>query len=245
MTHTKRVKAVFFDSPELDAAGQMALDEALMDLPIAGRVVLRIYRWAGGRPLGHLGPPWAATFGYSQRYEDAVTEVKKSWPLSFPLIRRPTGGGIVFHDGELTFSIIFPWERISTPAWVYKDIHRAVHLGLKSRQLPSRLWSPPGCKSEAPASCFAAPSPMDLVHEDGTKFLGGALRRRAGVGLYQGSLRTEGFPKPHERLVEAVQEGVKLQWKAVVQEAAMTDEIKRRSDALRERYASQDWNKRR
>src|SRR4051794_21406180 len=67
-----------------DAAFNMALDEALMASVADLRTpVLRFYGWV--QP--------AATFGYFQHYE----EVAKVTPLR-PLIRRPTGGGIVPHD---------------------------------------------------------------------------------------------------------------------------------------------------
>jgi len=79
----------------------MALDEALLQsAPELGRPVLRFYGW--------LEP--AATFGYSQRY----AEIEKLTALR-PLVRRPTGGGLVPHDADWTYSLVFPaghfWPR--------------------------------------------------------------------------------------------------------------------------------------
>src|SRR5580658_9534593 len=72
----------------------MALDEALLQLaPELGRPVLRFYGW--------LEP--AATFGYSQHYADI-----EKLTLLRPLLRRPTGGGLVPHDSDWTYTLAFP-----------------------------------------------------------------------------------------------------------------------------------------
>ena len=66
------------------AAFNMALDEALLEnVSRLGKPVLRFYGWT--EP--------AATFGYFQQF----SEVERATPLR-PLIRRPTGGGIVPHE---------------------------------------------------------------------------------------------------------------------------------------------------
>src|SRR5687768_2182690 len=66
------------------AAQNMAMDDALLQsAPELGRPVLRFYGWS--EP--------AASFGYFQRY----SEVEKLTHLR-PLVRRPTGGGLVPHD---------------------------------------------------------------------------------------------------------------------------------------------------
>lgn len=255
------MKALLLDAPVLDAAGHMALDEAALELAPPGSLALRFYRWE--RPAS---APAAATFGYFQRYEDAAREARaRGYAPIFPLVRRPTGGGIVFHDGDITFSLVFPWDRLTAADCVYKDLHWSVHLGLKTRGLASRLWSPARKDGAAPLSCFSVPSPMDLVHEDGTKFLGGALRRRGGKGLYQASLRPEGFRVPEgpapggpvragtggggidiQRLREAVLEGVGLSWKALFTPQAVPVPIAETAERLRkERYSRDDWNRRR
>ncbi len=76
-----------------DPALNLALDEALLESTSRlGRPVLRFYGWT--EP--------AATFGYFQKYAD----VERATHLR-PLIRRPTGGGIVPHDADWTYSLVF------------------------------------------------------------------------------------------------------------------------------------------
>ncbi|MBI4347958.1 MAG: hypothetical protein HY553_13960, partial [Elusimicrobia bacterium] len=154
-------------------------------------------------------------------------------------------GGLVIHDQDLTFSLVFPWSRLAAPSFVYKDLHRGIHLGLKGLGIASRLWSPGVAAAGRPTDCFTGPSPMDLVHEDGRKFLGGALRRKRGVGLYQGSLRPEGLFAPVERLRKAILDGLSLEWRTAFMPKEIDEPTLTAAEALRsERYVRDDWNRR-
>ncbi|MBI5200680.1 MAG: lipoate--protein ligase family protein [Elusimicrobia bacterium] len=231
-------------APALDVFGQMALDETVLDSSNEEALVLRFYEWPGGPHPPER--PHGATFGFMQRYDEAVASLRaRDHVLSFPVVRRPTAGGLVMHDRDVTFSLIFPWSKLASPSLVYKDLHRGIHLGLKGQGIPSRLWSPGSCAPARPADCFTEPSPMDLVHEDGRKFLGGALRRKRGVGLYQGSLRPEGFFVPPDRLRKAILDGVSLEWQAALMPKEVDEPTQSAADSLRsERYFTDDWNRR-
>src|SRR5258706_1480850 len=75
-------------------AFNMALDEALLEaMPRLGKPVLRFYGWTER----------AASFGYFQKY----SEIEPLTPLR-PLVRRPTGGGLVAHDADWTYSLAIP-----------------------------------------------------------------------------------------------------------------------------------------
>src|ERR1700722_15222336 len=77
-----------------EAAFNMALDEALLEAAARlQRPVLRFYGWT--EP--------AATFGYFQKF----SSVERATLLR-PLVRRPTGGGIVPHDSDWTYSFAVP-----------------------------------------------------------------------------------------------------------------------------------------
>ena len=239
------MRAFLLEAPALDAPAQMALDEAVLGSAAPETLHLRFYRWTGG-------PVHAVTFGYSQRYAEVESAVRaREAALDFPLVRRSTGGGIVFHDGDLTFSLVFPWPRLVAPLLIYNALHRAAHLGLKSRGVASVLHAPPsGGRADGrrgPAvECFTGPEPMDLVLSDGGKILGGALRRRAGVGLYQGSLRPERLGAGPEVLREALTEGFSLHWGAVFDPVPPSPEAVAAARRLEsERYRRESWNRRR
>lgn len=235
------MRAYRLETPPLDAAAQMAADEAVLESAGPDACFLRIYRWDGPIPHG-------VTFGFSQRWEDALAAVRQRYPaVTFPVVRRVTGGGVVFHDGDLTFSFVFPWERLIGPLALYKSIHRGVMAGLRGVGVQSGLWEP---AAKPPAAlqeqCFSSPAPMDLTLADGEKILGGALRRRRGIGLYQGSLRPERLGLPREALERGVEEGLSLQWRTLFEPCPLAPATSAAVERLaRERYGRDDWNRRR
>lgn len=232
----KKVSNVPAAGGRLDVFYQMALDEAVLTLAPEGSLVLRFYRW--------VEP--SVTFGYSQSFEVARRAVHARGMDSSPIARRASGGGVVFHDGDVTFSLVFPWRRLSPPGKIYQKIHRGVHLGLKAAGIATRLWSPARSGGDAPAlECFTGLAPMDLVSEAGLKVLGGAMRRRAGRGLYQGSLRPELLGgHPIGLIKAAIAEGLSREWG---REPIMDlDPLWTRVGArLTAKYSSTRWNHRR
>ena len=235
-----RERALRLDAPALDAAGQMALDEALLDAARERTRTLRFFRWAGESPYG-------ATFGYSQSQAEARSAAeRRRFPLHRPLIRRLTGGGVVFHDGDITFSCVFPWDRGLTPGRAYAEFHRGVHLALREMGLASQVNRGASTPGRPGGECFSRPEPMDLLDARGAKFLGGALRRRRGFGLYQGSLRPEPFLAGREELVRAVSEAFALHWRLPLEREPISPAVNAAAVRLREeRYSQDSWNQRR
>ena len=204
----------------------MALDEALLLGAPADGVILRFYRWAGP----------AVTFGYSQSHALACAAARARGLGDVPVVRRPTGGGVVFHDGDMTFSLVFPWTRLSAPLKIYEKIHRGVLSGLRDSGAEAFL-SDGRVGPKRPDECFRGPEPFDLVDAHGLKILGGALRRRGGRGLYQGSLRLL------MRREDAVERGLAGAWGSLTRELdpALFQDARR----LAAKYQSDAWNKRR
>ncbi len=117
----------------------MALDEALLEAASRlGGPVLRFYGWT--EP--------AATFGYFQRYVDVERAT-----LLRPLIRRPTGGGIVPHDADWTYSLAFPpghdWHRLKAEE-SYRRVHEWIQGAFAMLNMVTELAS--ACKKSITAS---------------------------------------------------------------------------------------------
>jgi lipoate-protein ligase A len=99
------------ESPHL-AAMNMAIDEALLETAVVPTI--RFYRWRSP----------ALSFGYFGKFSDVAT-----YAAERDLVRRWTGGGIVFHGEDLTYSIVIP---ASDPVFdessiaIYEKIHRAL-----------------------------------------------------------------------------------------------------------------------
>src|SRR5690242_18095105 len=80
----------------VDGPRSMAIDEALLESAAGGGpLTLRFYQWS--EPTLSLG--------YFQRYEDRSLHPAS---LDCPIVRRPTGGGAILHDKELTYSLALP-----------------------------------------------------------------------------------------------------------------------------------------
>lgn len=217
-----------------DVFEQMALDEAILDHSPAGSTVLRFYRWSAP----------AVTFGYGQSFELASALAGAGGTSGISLARRPTGGGLVFHDGDVTFSLVFDWPRLVSPEEIYGKIHGAVGAGLRSAGFPCRLAE--GLEPAAPAlagACFTGPQPLDLI-ASGRKALGGALRRRGERGLYQGSLRPEPWGADPADIERAAEKGLAGLDGYSLRKDLEPEWIKA-AEAGASRYRSPDWNRRR
>lgn len=146
----------------------MARDEALLsEVKVP---TLRVYRW----------PTPQLSIGYFCKLADVRAEFG-----DVPIVRRWTGGGIVTHGTDWTFSLVIPGNR-EAAAELYCRIHRALIAALRERGLPADLQEP--AKSSAPGGeCFTNPVESDVML-DGQKIAGGAQRRNRRGVLHQGSL---------------------------------------------------------
>jgi lipoate-protein ligase A len=153
----------------------MALDEALLQsVARLNSAVLRFYGWT--QP--------AATFGYFQKYR----EVQTFTPLR-PLLRRPTGGGLVPHDADWTYSLTVPpaegWYSLSATQ-SYQRIHEWIRASLATLGVDAKLA--PCCNPIGPGQCFAGYEKFDVLSR-GRKLAGAAQRRNKQGLLIQGSVQ--------------------------------------------------------
>jgi lipoate-protein ligase A len=153
----------------------MALDEALLEAATPlGRPVLRFYGWT--EP--------AASFGYFQKF----AEVERMTGLR-PLVRRPTGGGLVSHETDWTYSLVVPagheWHSLRA-AESYARMHAWVREAFARLGVTTRLAERP--RIEAPGRCFAGAEKADVLWQD-RKIAGAAQRRNRHGLLIQGSVQ--------------------------------------------------------
>jgi lipoate-protein ligase A len=159
----------------------MALDEALMQaVPRLCQPVLRFYSWT--EP--------AASFGYFQRY----AEIAQMTPLR-PLVRRPTGGGLVPHDEDWTYSVVFPpgdeWYAL-TASNSYRRMHEWIRAAFAQLDLITELA--PACSKALPGQCFQGHEMFDVLWR-GQKVAGAAQRRTRDGLLIQGSVQPRWLPQ--------------------------------------------------
>lgn len=190
-------------TPPFNVFEQMALDDVLVRLR-PGACTLRFYHWTR-EP--------AVTCGYAQPVSQVRAQVA---PADGSICRRPTGGGLVFHKDDLTFSLIFVSQ--DTPGKIYQNLHAAIQAalvlggtaaGMFDTKLPACAYAP--SQQNQATACFVRPVENDLLAPNGQKILGGAIRRFGNTVLYQGSLQVPGA-RINPALKEAVIQGVRGFW---------------------------------
>ena len=153
----------------------MACDEALLESAAhRGEPLLRFYGWS--QP--------AASFGYSQRFD----EVARMTALR-PLVRRPTGGGLVPHDADWTYSVVFPpghWWHELRARDSYRTLHEWVCAAFARLKVETELS--PARRQELPGLCFAGAEQDDVLRQ-GRKLAGAAQRRNRQGLLIEGSVQ--------------------------------------------------------
>lgn len=223
---------LLLDSGPCDYAFNMALDEALMEFaPELSRPVLRFYGWTQR----------AASFGYSQKIADleAITALR-------PLVRRTTGGGLVPHDADWTYSVVIPpnhpWYELRASE-SYERMHRWIQSAFATLDIATELA--PCCRKEIPGQCFVGYEQSDVLRF-GSKIAGAAQRRSKHGLLIQGSIQ----PVP-QNLARAKWQGAmtacaEAQWNAQFAPLEVTQLLLQHANQLaREKFSSDGHNRRR
>lgn len=177
---------------EASGAVQMAIDRWLLAEYLAtGRPMLRFYRWR----------PAALSLGYHQRdWPEHWSRLQwQGQPID--LVRRPSGGRAVLHQGDLTYAIVGPGSlgaelvagqglgAISRSA-SYRNVCRFLIEGWRSLGVDLRFGDAGRGYIHNP-NCFGTATAADLVMADGTKLIGSAQLWRRGAVLQHGSMRLE------------------------------------------------------
>ena len=153
-----------------DGPENMAVDEWLAEN--CGIPVLRSYRWT---------PGWGSC-GYFVKTADLPGSGLR-W------VRRWTGGGIVDHRADWTYTLFIPrgFELAEARgAESYRVIHAALTTALASSGVLARMAGP--AAPAAGGECFVQPVEHDVLDPAGRKIAGAGQRRTTRGLLHQGSV---------------------------------------------------------
>jgi len=183
--------------PPQDGAWNMAVDEALLeDAAERGAASLRFYQWS--EPTLSLG--------YFQACRDRAQHPPSA---AAPVVRRPSGGGALVHDRELTYSLCLPASH--RMARQSQELYEAVHRSLITALTPlcanlaifadsSASAGKQNADGDEPFLCFGRRTGADVValRSNATlppaKILGSAQRRRRAAVLQHGGVLLSASP---------------------------------------------------
>lgn len=165
-------------------------------------LMLEAYPQANACRLCHYN--WiepAYTFGLGQSYNWVSTQVDLA---QVSLCRRPTGGGLVSHLNDWTYSLVIPYEHAlcQAPATVsYRWVHHCLQAVFAMFGVTTQLANPVVSLQHraeiAPSlQCFTRAEPEDLVDcYTGSKLAGAAQKRTRKGLLIQGSVHIGELPR--------------------------------------------------
>lgn len=241
-----------------DAFTNMAIDEAVLIANSEGKVppTLRLWGWK----------PAAVSIGYFQGLEEEVDLIKCK-RLGVDYVRRITGGGAVFHDSELTYSIFIPEKHPQISKNIMESYGRicgAVIKGLKNLGIEGSY------------------APINDIIAGGKKISGNAQTRKLKTVLQHGTILMDvdvekmfsllkvpnekirdklisdvkqrvtsikhslGKDVPFEKVEEAMKKGFEVEFDVKFIEGGLTlDEIETAKKLAEEKFSSREWNHRR
>ena len=169
------------DTGYLDCYSNMAIDEALLESydTANGLPILRIYGWK----------PEAFSIGYSQNPQDEL-DLDRCRLKKIDFVRRITGGGVIFHKSELTYSVVcsrddlgfFTFSKETYRALcsflikTYQDLGLKAEYSLKESTRQTKSWF-----------CFTERERYDILM-NGKKIGGNAQRRKKEIIFQHGSI---------------------------------------------------------
>lgn len=176
-------------SPEVCGSANMQFDLKLFHDFEKGHIpsTLRIYSWK----------PKCVSLGYSQDADglvDGLMVKEKGWDI----VKRPTGGGIVFHnEEEVTYSLVTEIDNPVLPKGLVSSckkiaeavIHALTKIGIDAEIQSSNFKFQNKSQIPNPRSqlCFSYPAEYEIV-VNGKKIVGSAQKRGKRALLQQGSI---------------------------------------------------------
>lgn len=192
MTPSKKEWQLFVDRELLSGSLNMAIDDFLFQLlHEESQTYLRFYRWK--QPTVSLG--------YSQDIQKVV-DVEYCQEHGIDIVRRMTGGKLVLHHKEVTYSLCSSDSKTFTPTLMdsYKLISQALMRGLEKMGLkPILADTPPSSYVKGDLPCFSYPA-QNEIEVQGKKIIGSAQKRTGQKFIQHGSIPLE----EDEDLLESV-----------------------------------------
>ena len=240
------------------AAKNMAIDRAVLVANSNGKVspTVRFYSWK----------PSAISIGYFQSLEDEI-DLTACKDLGVDYVRRITGGGAVYHEDELTYSIVIPESHKEISKNIMESYGRicgAVINGLTNLGIESEY------------------KPINDIIASGKKISGNAQTRKMKTVLQHGTILTDVnvekmfslLKVPNEKIkdkliadvkervtsikhikgkeiafdavAKAMKKGFEEEFKVKLVKGTLTDEEEELTNKFeRECFAAKDWNHKR
>jgi len=162
-------------------AANMTIDASLLaEAAHTGRAFLRLYRF--DPPCLSLGRNEPAAARY-----DRPTLAR----LRLDVVRRPTGGGAVWHEHEVTYAVAAPVATFGGLREAYGMIHARLAAALRTLGADATLAPARPRPSGSPGPCFASPVGGEVI-VGGRKLVGSAQVREGRAFLQHGSMLLAG-----------------------------------------------------
>ena len=179
------------DKKPLSGSLNMAVDDCIFrSLSSEPQTFLRFYRWE--RPTVSLG--------YSQNIKKVV-DVEYCKKQGIDIVRRMTGGKLVLHHKEVTYSLCSSDRETFTSKLLgsYRLISQALMQGFEKMGLkPCLADDPPSSYARGNLPCFSYPA-RNEIEVEGKKIVGSAQKRAGSKFIQHGSIpleEDEGFLGP-------------------------------------------------
>lgn len=179
---------IIFDGVS-DAYLNMARDESILRSRIDSNVpdTIRFYSW--DKP--------SISLGYFQTAEKEI-DLENCIKYNIPVVRRITGGRAVFHEREITYSIIVSEDNpffSGTIKDVFFSVSKCLLHGLKLMGITGEIIQKPSPKGKLRNPlCFNSVSWYEIA-VSGRKIIGSAQTKKKGVILQQGSILLNFYPE--------------------------------------------------
>lgn len=188
----------------------------------------------------------AYTFGLSQNFSYVTSEVSDH---SAELVRRPTGGGLVDHSNDWTYSLVIPSSHPFSkgqPVDTYRAVHQCIVDAMEKQGIKSELNLTTPDKT-TPSVCFNKAELYDVILQNLPSKLAGAAQKRTKNGyMLQGSIwKPLASAISWEQFQNDFTMGLATLLEAEIEYVSDPSWRPEEEDALSNQFDSEEWNQRR